>query len=223
MKKPVIGVLLHGSGAKDGSEIHESVFTMAALEMAGATVKCIAPKGPQHRVCNHFTGDEVEISRDMLEESARIARGEVVPLDSVGPNSIDGLVIPGGFGTAYNLCSFAEKGIDMDVRPDVTQLLRSLHEMKKPIGAICIAPVLLAKLFGNEKPKITLGGPGDVATAAEKMGVVHVVAKSSESVTDEALGFVSTPAYMHDVSVSEIFPGIQKLANEMVRLVSKRR
>lgn len=222
MKKPVIGVLLHGCGAQDGSEIHEAVFAMAALEMAGAELLCLAPKGPQFRVTNHKTGADEDSSRDMLVESARIARGRVQDLAEVKTGDLDGLVIPGGFGTAYNLCDFATKGTAMEVRPDVTQLLLGLHEMGKPIGAICIAPVILAKVFGAKRPTLTLGQSGDAAKAAENMGAVHAPAATSDCVVDEALKLVTTPAYMLAERISDVFPGIQKLAIEVVRLARKK-
>lgn len=222
MSKPVIGVLLHGCGAKDGSEIHEAVFTMVTLEMAGAEIRCIAPRGPQHHVSDHSTETAMTPPRDMFVEAARIARGNLVDLAEVKPGDLDGIVIPGGFGTAYNICNFAEKGLEMEVHSDVSRLLLGLNEMQRPIGAVCIAPIILAKVFGPRKPRLTLGEACDASEAAKKMGAEHVVATPAECVVDSRLKLVTTPAYMTAECISQVFPGIQKLAVEMVQLAAKK-
>ena len=220
MKRPVIGVVLHGCGAKDGSEIHEAVFTMGCLEMAGAEIQCLAPHGAQARLVNHATGVAEKGKRDMFDEAARIARGNIKDLSTILPSDLDGLVIPGGFGTAYNLCDFADRGVEMTVLPMLEKLLKGLHAQQKPIGAVCVAPVILAKVFGRIHPRLTLGEKGDASRAAEEMGAEHIEAAPNTCVVDEKNLFVTTPAYMTAESISAIFPGIQQLAIEVVRLAS---
>ncbi len=145
-----IGVLLCGCGVKDGSEIHEAVLTLLAIDNAGAKALCMAPNGDQMHVVNHVTGQPVAgARRNMLEEAARIARGEIRDLASVKAGDLDALAIPGGFGAAKNLCTYAVDGVNCKVHPDVARLVREMRAAKKPICAICIAPVVLAKILGT--------------------------------------------------------------------------
>ena len=147
-----IGVVLSGCGVYDGAEIHESVLTLLALDRRGASAVLCAPDTPQMHVVNHLSGQVEEgASRNVLVESARIARGAIRDLATVKADELDGLVLPGGFGAAKNLCDFAVKGADCSVHPEVARLVREVHAQGKPVGAVCIAPVLVAKVLGKER------------------------------------------------------------------------
>src|SRR5512140_2033434 len=146
MAKPRIGVILSGCGVYDGAEIHETVLTLLALDRAGAEAVCLAPDIPQFHVVNHLTGQAAAgESRNVLVESARIARGAVRDVAGAKASEFDALVLPGGFGAAKNLSTFASKGDSCEVDPGVARLVREVHALGKPVGAMCIAPVLLAK------------------------------------------------------------------------------
>jgi len=220
-----VGVLLNGCGAKDGSEIHESVLTLLALDELGVETYCLALDRPQTRVVNHLVGSvDPDASRNMLHESARIARGQIRSLAEVLPGDLDAVIIPGGNGTAYNLCDFAEKGAGMQVEGEVERFLRSMHEARKPIGAVCIAPVLLAKLFGHEGVLLTLGlddGPGSAAAAARSLGAKHQALASDNCVIDEARRMVTTPAYMNEAGMSQLRQGIKKMVEAVVGMAAR--
>lgn len=212
-----IGVLLNGCGHRDGSEIQEAVLAMLALEEAGARVRCIAPARPQTRTINHLTGTPEAESRSMLAESARIARGRIEDLRKVDASKLAGLLIPGGSGTASNLCNFATAGASMEVDPDVARLVREFHQAKKPVGAICIAPILLARLFGPLGARFTLGDAnGAAAKAASSWGCLMIDCGPEEICADGDHLFISTPAYMHDASLLQISQGIRKLGHKLV-------
>ena len=149
MKK--VGVLLSGCGVNDGAEIHESVLTMLFLDKAGVEMILMAPNIDQMHVINHYTGQEMEEYRNVLVESSRIARGEIKDMAEVSGNDLDALIIPGGFGVAKNLCDYAMAGPECSVNPDVYRLIAELRLIEKPIGAICIAPVMMAKILGEMK------------------------------------------------------------------------
>jgi enhancing lycopene biosynthesis protein 2 len=218
---PHIGLILNGCGFKDGSEIHESVLAWLALEEAGATVKIFAPDRDQAAVVDHVTGSKTSSSRNMLHEAARIARGQIQELSLANVQDLDGIVIPGGFGAATNLCNFASHGADMTVYPPLVKLLKDAHLHQKPIGAICIAPVILAKVFGDQGCKLTIGQDGETAASVTRMGAIHVPCNVDNIVVDEKNRFVTTPAYMLGHSMRDIHQGIRKLANEIVRLVKR--
>lgn len=216
MKK--VAVILSGCGFKDGSEIHESVLAMLGLEQAGAVVSCFAPEQPQTMVVNHRTGATIDAERSVIDEAARIARGEIKPLKDLSPADFDAVVLPGGFGAAMNLCDFASKGAEMSVNPDLEKFLMGMHEAGKPIGAICIAPVILAKVFGRQGARITIGTDKETAAALTKLGVQHVDCSPDDMIVDDANKLVTTPAYMLGASVGDVAPGIFKLTKEVVRL-----
>ena len=217
--KPKVGVVLSGCGVYDGAEIHESVLTLLALDRAGAEAVCLAPDVAQKHVVNHLTGQPAEgESRNVLVEAARIARGKVRSLAGFDPAALDALVLPGGFGAAKNLCDFAFRGADCDVNPEVARVVRAVHAAGKPVGAICIAPVILAKLLGAEKPKLTIGTDPGTAAAIGKMGGEHVSCGGGKAVVDEEKHLVTTPAYMLDSPISEVSAGIEKLVAELLRM-----
>ncbi len=218
--KPKVGVVLSGCGVYDGAEIHESVLTLLALDRAGAEAVCLAPDAVQRHVVNHLTGQPAEgESRNVLVEAARIARGKVRDLAGFDAGTLDALVLPGGFGAAKNLCDFAFRGAECDVNPEVARVVRAVHAAGRPVGAVCIAPVILAKLLGEEKPKLTIGTDPGTAAAIEKMGGEHVSCGGGKAVVDEERRLVTTPAYMLDSPISEVSAGIEKLVAELLRLV----
>jgi len=214
-----IGVILSGCGVFDGSEIHEAVLTLLAIDRAGAQAICSAPNIKQAHVINHLTGSESPgEARNVLTESARIARGKIRDLAGMKAGEIDALIFPGGFGAAKNLCNYAFKGADCSVNPDVARLAREVHAAGKPIGAVCIAPVLTAKLFGGEKPELTIGTDKNTANDVEKMGAKHVTCPVDEFVIDRQRKLVSTPAYMLAQSIKEAAAGIDKLVRAVIEM-----
>ena len=214
------GVLLSGCGVQDGSEVHEATLTLYFLDRQGVARLCTAPRGPQRRVVDHLSGQEAAETREILTESARIARGEITPLDQLDPDQIDGLLIPGGFGAALNLCDYGVQGRKMKVREDVRDLLLALHEAGKPIGAICIAPVLVAKVFGERgvAAEVTIGSDPSVAADIESFGARHKIHLVDEVHIDRTHKIVTTPAYMLGSNAAEIGPGIEKLVEAVLSL-----
>jgi enhancing lycopene biosynthesis protein 2 len=218
-----IGIVLSGCGYQDGSEIHEATLALLTLQEAGATVECFAPAKPQTRVANHLTGASASGTRQVLEESARIARGKIRDLREASPAALDALVLPGGFGAALNLSDFALKGTAATVDADLERLLLAMHEAGKPIGAICIAPAVLAKVFGRLAPRLTIGRDRGTAEALTALGAVHVEAAVTDCVVDPKNRLVTTPAYMYDdARIADVYQGIRKLAEEVVKLTKER-
>lgn len=214
-----IGLVLAGCGFMDGAEVQESVSALVALSRQDVEIQCIAPEGPQHHVVNHQSGEETGETRDILIESARICRGNVMPLHKVQADQLDALVLAGGFGVAKNLCDFAFKGPDCSVNPDIAGLIRSVHGAGKPIGAICIAPALVAKVLGTDHAvELTIGKDAGTAQAIEAMGCKHVVCEVTACHVDEKHKIVSTPAYMLAQHACEAFDGISALCEQVIRL-----
>lgn len=216
MKK--VAVILCGSGARDGSEVREAVAALWALNREGAQVQCFAPDAPQKDVVNALTNEAMpSATRNMLIESARIARGDVKPLSEYREANFDALIIPGGFGVAKNLCSFAYFGSAGNVLPDAKDAIQATHKAGKPIGAICIAPALVALALPSAALELTLGGPGEAPSEIEKLGHKHKVCASQEICVDEKHKLVTTPAYMHaNAPLTEIFEGIEKLVKRVL-------
>lgn len=215
-----IAVVLCGSGYKDGSEIRESVSVLLALSQQGASFHCFAPDEDQWDVVNCFTGNSIEgEKRNMLVEAARIARGDVRPLTELKARDYDGIVLPGGFGAAKNLCSFAFKGSSGAVREDLWIILDEFRQAKRPIGAVCIAPAILALAFKGEGLELTVGEAGEAARELQKLGQVHKVCPADACVVDRKHKVVTTPAYMYDeASLADIFKGISALVQEVLAL-----
>jgi enhancing lycopene biosynthesis protein 2 len=216
-----VGVLLSGCGVLDGSEIHEATSILIALDRRGAQVICAAPNVPQADVVNHLTGKpEKQQTRNVLEESARIARGKVRDVVTINPDELDALVLPGGFGAAKNLCDFAEKGAEARVIPQVERLLTAMHAARKPIGFACISPVIAAAVFGrmNLHPRLTVGSDPATAEAINKMGGEHHNVGWTEVHVDEENRLVSTPCYMNDVGPWVVYQGAERMVEEILRL-----
>ena len=215
-----IGVLLSGCGVFDGAEIHESVLTMLALDRAGAEIICMAPNVEQHHVVNHLTQEEMAEKRNVLVESARIARGEIKDLKEVKGADLDGLILPGGFGAAKNLSDFAFKGADSTVQPEVKRILQEMSVANKPIGAICISPAPVAKALADKQPEVTIGNDQGTADAIETMGGEHKTCTVDMIHVDAGNNVVSTPAYMLGPGIKEVAVGIEKLVNKVVELAA---
>lgn len=219
---PKIAVILSGCGVNDGSEIHEAVLTLLELDKAGASYFCLAPNAPQTSVVNHATHQPETESRNMLNESARIARGVIQDTAKVKASDFDAVILPGGYGAAKNLCSFGMEGAKSKAHPDVDRLLKEFHKQKKPIGAICIAPSILATLFGKTlHPKITIGTDPETAKVLEEMGAKHQNCSVEKCLVDTENLFVTTPAYMLANRISEAQKGIAALVAEVLKLIKK--
>lgn len=212
MKK--FAVILSGCGVYDGAEIHEATLTLLAIAQQGATYEIFAPDVVQHHVINHLTGKEMKEQRNVLVESARIARGKIADLKTLQPDKFDAVIMPGGFGVAKNLCNFAFKGDACDVHPDVEKALRSAHAAGKPIGALCIAPVILARLFGEVE--LTVGEDKGTIEGIEKMGGKHIKTTHGEVIEDKKHKFFTTPCYMLNASISQIYEGAFNIVKAML-------
>lgn len=213
-----VAVVLSGCGVYDGSEIHEAVLTLLALDRAGAAYECLAPNIPQMHVVNHLTGEVAEgESRNVLVESARIARGKVRDVAGANAADYDALIFPGGFGAAKNLCDFAVRGAACSVQPDVLRFASAIAHADKPIGFVCIAPAMIPRIYG-EGAQLTIGDEAETAAAIEAMGGVHVTCPVRDFVVDERLKVVSTPAYMLAERIGEAAEGIEKLVAKVLEL-----
>ena len=218
MSSKKFAVVLSGCGVYDGAEIHEATLTMYSIVKAGAEYQIFAPDIMQHHVVNHITGEEMNEKRNVMVESARIARGNIKPLNELNMNDFDSVVFPGGFGAAKNLSSFAFDGENLKVNPDVERVVKEAVEARKPIGALCIAPVILAKIFSDSK--ITLGNEKDPsADAVKKLGVDYVATKHGDVVIDEKYKLVTSPCYMLDADILQISEGAE---NVVATIMSKR-
>lgn len=214
-----VGVLLSGCGVFDGAEIHEAVLTLLALDRAGAEITCMAPNEEQFHVINHLTQEETDEKRNVLVESARIARGEIKDLKDVNAFDLDALIIPGGFGAAKNLSDFAVKGADASVCPEVKRILEEMVSTDKPIGAICIAPATLTKALSDKNPVVTIGNDQDTASAIEAMGGQHITCPVDMIHVDEKNKIVTTPAYMLGPGIKEVAVGIEKLVVQILSMI----
>ncbi|GIU51018.1 glyoxalase [Shewanella sairae] len=216
MKK--VAVLLSGSGVYDGTELHESVLALLEIARAGASYQCFAPDIAQLHVVNHLTGQVEEAeTRNVLVESARIARGEIKAVGELNISEFDALVIPGGFGAAKNLSSFAIAGAEHQVEPSVRAFISQFAVNQKPVGFICIAPIMIPQLYG-EGVSGTIGNDAETAAAFEQQGGQHHTVSVDEIVVDEQHKVVSTPAYMLANDIVEAHSGISKLIEKVLQM-----
>lgn len=215
-----VAVLLSGCGVYDGSEIYETVLTLLRLDQCGAEYQCIAPNDEMMHVINHATGDEMPESRNILTEAARLARGNIIDLADAKEQDYDALILPGGFGAAKNLCDFAVKGSDMTVRADVADFTRSFHSAEKPVGLMCIAPVMVAQIFGSGV-KCTIGTDPDVAEEITNMGASHEDRGVDDICVDEFNKVITTPAYMLATSINDASKGIFELVDKVLSLIKR--
>ena len=214
--KKRFAVILSGCGNQDGAEIHESVMTLWAIHKHGAEFQCFAPDIPQHHVLNFITGKEMAESRNVLVESARIARGNIKNLKDYRAADFDGLIIPGGLGVAKNLSTFAFDGPDCTVNEDVARALQETAAHKKPIGALCIAPAIVAKILGDIT--VTSGQDEGTEAALTKMGAVHEKTTHGEIAIDKVHRVVTTPCYMLDARVDQIGEGAENLVMALLEM-----
>ncbi|NVN90037.1 MAG: isoprenoid biosynthesis glyoxalase ElbB [Desulfuromonadales bacterium] len=218
MKK--IGVVLSGCGVRDGSEIHEAVLTLLAIDQCGAEAVCMAPD-IEFPETDHLTMQETGAKRNVLVESARIARGNIRNIKEIKAADLDAIVLPGGFGAAKNLCDFAMKGAAASVNSEVARLLKEMAAAKKPIGAICIAPVVIAAVLGKElAPTVTIGNDAATAAEIEKTGAVHQECPVTSVIVDCDKMIVTTPAYMLANRISQVYEGIGKCVKDVYSLIS---
>lgn len=216
MKK--IAVLLSGCGVFDGAEIHEATLSLLAISRLGCSYEIFAPDINQHHVINHLTGEEMDETRNVLVESARIARGNIRDLKQFNPSSFDGLLLPGGFGAAKNLSTWAFEGADASVLPEVEEAITGMVALKKPVGALCISPVILAKVLG--KVHLTIGDDEGTIDALETLGAKHVYTTHGEVVVDPDHLLVTTPCYMLDANIVQIAEGASNLVDAMLKLMA---
>lgn len=219
MKK--VAVILSGCGHRDGSEITEAVSALIALDQKGVSYQTFAPD-IEFVPTNHLNGDAGDPEKEHRNtrlESARISRGQTLPLGKLNVDSFDALVFPGGYGAALHLCDWANKGSKCQVHPEIENIILKFYRSQKPIGAICIAPALIAKVLGSEKITVTVGAAGEASTEIEKTGALHEECAVTEFVSDREHRIVSTPAYMYDYAKPfEVFTGIQKAMAELVEM-----
>jgi len=212
-----VAVILSGCGVHDGSEIHEAVLTLLALDREGAEIVCAAPDIPQAYVFDHQRGKAVkDETRNVRTESARIARGPVENVAELDPAAFDAVIVPGGYGVVKNLSDFAFKGTDFAVNPDVGDFLRRFHELRRPIGLLCISPAIGAHLFGREGFRYTIGTDQETVLALAPLGGKHVSCGVENIVVDDELNIVTTPAYMLAHRITEAEEGINKAVKEVL-------
>lgn len=212
MKK--FAVILAGSGVFDGAEIHEATMTLYAIVKQGATYEIFAPDIDQHHVVNHITGEEMNEKRNVLVESARIARGKISPLSKFDANNFDALILPGGFGVAKNLSDFAFKGADCIVNSEVEKAIIETNKLNKPIGALCISPAIVAKVLKGAK--VTIGSDEGTAKAIEAMGSTNEVTSHGEVIVDKKFKIYTTPCYMLDATIVNIADGALNIIKAML-------
>lgn len=212
-------VLLSGCGHRDGSEIYEAVFSLLALSQHDIEYDIFAPNRQQYDTLNHLTGEEINPKRNILQESARIARGYIKPLEDFDITNYSALILPGGYGALKNFTNFPAEDGNWQVKSDVKNIILAFHKSKKPIGAICIFPSILAILFNDKKIQVTTGlNPESKKLIDFTQAQVHLI-DSDEIVVDRENLIISTPAFMNDASLTKVFKGINKLITEITRLV----
>lgn len=212
MKK--FAVILAGNGVFDGAEIHEATLTLLAIKKQGADYLIFAPDVKQHHVVNHITRTEMPETRNVLVESARIARGKIQPLSEFRAREFDALIFPGGFGVAKNLCTYAFDGADCKVNAEVEKAVKDMASLKKPIGALCISPVLIARILGNVE--VTVGQDSRDAKAIEKMGATHISTTHGQVIRDAHRPIFTTPCYMLDADIVQIAEGTENIVRAIL-------
>ncbi len=217
-KMPRFAIVLSGCGRADGSEIHESVSAMLAVDSAGCTYRCFAPDIEQAAVINHLTSEKSDERRNVLVESARIARGEIENLNNINLDEFDCIVFPGGLGAVTNWCDFAEKGVACTVEGSVSRVINEAYDKGIVIGAMCIAPVIIAKVLGRHGVTVTIGNDKKTAQKINETGAKHQDTAVSDACVDEENLIVTTPAYMLANSVKEVYAGAVAMVKEMIRL-----
>ena len=215
MSKNVL-VVLSGCGVYDGTEVHEAVIAMLALARAGANITYAAPNKTQMHVINHATGEVMDEQRNVLVEAARISRGNIQDLSTIDVNDFDAIFLPGGFGAAKNLCTFATEGPNCSIDPNVERTLKAFHQANKPIGAVCISPAVVVRALGNVS--VTIGSDAGTADGLVAMGGHHENHSVSECHVDITNKIVTAPAYMIETGIAEVAVGIEAAVHEMLNI-----
>lgn len=224
-----IGVIFSGSGVFDGTEIHEGVFTLLSIKKTGGEAVCYAPDVDQHHVINHITGEEMNEKRNMLVESARIARGEIQSLDKFNASDIDALILPGGFGAAKNLTKWAFSGPDGEINAQVKDAIVSMVKAGKPVGGLCMGPTVIAKALEGSgvAASLTVGTTeeaspyeiGAISQGMEKAGAKAAMKNINEVEVDKENKIVTAPCYMMEADILQVRNNVQKAVDELVKLV----
>jgi enhancing lycopene biosynthesis protein 2 len=215
MKK--FAVILAGCGVFDGAEIHEATLTLLSIKKLGADYEIFAPDITQHHVINHLTGEVMHEQRNVLIESARIARGKIKSMTQFKADLYDAIILPGGFGVAKNICTWAFEGDQCHINPDVEKAVKSMHNAGKPIGAMCITPIILGKLFPGTN--VTTGNDSDSAHFIKMMGSVYTKTTHGEVIIDKARKIFTTPCYMLDANIVQIAVGTENIVREMLKVM----
>lgn len=221
---PKFAVVLSGCGVFDGTEIHEAVCALLAIEQSGCTYQCFAPNTWQARTIDHFTGNAVAIAgdednRNVLAESARIARGNIKDLSEFKAANFEAIIFPGGFGAALNWSDSAIKGPDCEVNEEIKRAIEESFHQEIVIGAMCIAPTVIARVLGKHGITMTIGNDKKVASGLEKMGAHHEIKASTEVSVDAEHKIVTTPCYMLAGSIKEVYDGARNMVDEMLELI----
>lgn len=212
-----IAIILSGCGVYDGSEIHEAVCSMLAIEQNKGSYTLFAPDKAQAHVINHLTGEVMNESRNVLTEAARIARGKIQNISELNESDFDAILLPGGYGAAKNLSNYAFEGKDMTVDTDVDRILNAFLIANKPIGALCISPVILAKLFQNIR--VTIGTDPETIGAIEFFGSKHIETSNEDVIVDTENKIVTGPCYMLNATISEIASNTNKVVKALISLI----
>lgn len=216
MSNKNFAVILAGCGRMDGSEIYETTTMLLAIKQAGCEYQCFAPNIMQAKVFNHKTGDEMLEDRNVLVESARLARCNVKNLKELNLDDYDYIIFPGGVGAVLNWCNYSSKGIDCDVDEEIERTIIKAYSKKIPIGAMCIAPVLIARVLGVQGVELTIGNDEQSARDIESFGAKHINKLATEVHIDHKNKIVSTPAYMLCSSIDEVYQGAVNLVENIM-------
>ena len=216
MSNKKFALILAGCGVYDGSEIHETTLSMYAIAKRNCAYEIYAPDVEQHHVVNHITGDEMDEKRNVLIESARIARGKIKPMNEFDASQFDILLIPGGFGAAKNLSTYGFKGVDLTVNEQVAKAVRDMVNQEKPIGALCMSPVIIAKVLRNVK--LTIGSDQTTKKDIVTMGSEHVDTTHGQVIVDEKYKVATTPCYMLEGSIDQIGLGAENVVDKLIEM-----
>ena len=216
---PKIAVVLAGCGRADGSEVFETVTALLAIAKNGGSYQCFAPNIEQSAVVNILTGEKTNERRSVLIEAGRICRGDIKDLKEFNVKDFDAVIFPGGLGAVTNWCDYAAEGVNCTVNQDISNTMLKCYDNKLPIGAMCIAPVVVAKVLGGYGIKITIGSDEQTARAVEAMGAVNEVCQATEIAVDEKHKIVTTPAYMMAHSITEVAEGADKIVKAIMKML----
>lgn len=215
-----VAVILSGCGVFDGSEVQEAVVTLLCLDQQGAKTTCFAPDKAQADVVNHVTGEKQQNTRNTMVEAARIARGDIKPLADLDVNQFDAIILPGGLGAGKNLSDFMEKSTVCSVDAELEKILKAANRAGKPLGFICLSPIIAARVFGPQGVVVTMGNNQDLTTAANTMQATTKPCTATQICVDDKNKIYSTPAYIEATSISELYEGINALVKKVLENTS---